>query len=279
VTAGDVLRDESPPERSSRAPQLSVVLPCYRAADLARRSVLELADFLESSRHSWEIIVVDDGGGDFGSDQIASDPRITLLKLPVNEGKGAAVAAGMLQAKGCARVFTDVDLPYGAAAVAVAAEYILERQFHMVLGDRTMGTSRISDTTPRRQLASGFFSRFVGILVTGGFFDTQCGLKGFRGDVADAIFRLVKLKGFAFDVEVVYLALRYHADIKRIPVQLLANDRSSVRISHDSVRMFFDVLRIKYFQLQGCYDDDRLALIVQRDFQQAMESALRSSDI
>lgn len=263
--------------RSSRDPQLSVVLPCYKAATLARRTVAELADFLESYKYPWEIIVVDDGGGDFGSEPVSLDPRIRLLKLPVNTGKGGAVAAGMIEAKGCARVFTDVDLPYGPAAVAVASEYILERQFHMVLGDRTMRASRYSDTTSGRQLASSFFSRFVGILVTGGFFDTQCGLKGFRGDVADAIFRLVNLKGFAFDVEVVYLALRYHADIKRIPVQLLTNDQSSVRISHDSLRMFFDVLRIKYYQLRGSYDDDRLARIVSEDFQRAMDSALKSS--
>ena len=82
----------------------------------------------------------------------------------------------------------------------------------------------------------------------------------------------MNLKGFAFDVEVVYLALRYHADIKRIPVQLFANSQSSVRISHDSLRMFFDVLRIKYFQLRGCYDDNQLARIVQDDFQRALDS-------
>jgi dolichyl-phosphate beta-glucosyltransferase len=264
-------------DRPSHDPRLSVVLPCYKAARLARRTVAELADFLESYKRSWEIVVVDDGGGDFGPERLSPDPRIRLLKLPVNIGKGGAVAAGMLEATGCARVFTDIDLPYGAAAVAVASEYILERQFHVVIGDRTMRASRYSDTTASRQLASNFFSRFVGILVTGGFFDTQCGLKGFRGDVADAVFSLARLKGFTFDVEVVYLALRYHADIKRIPVQLLANEQSSVRISHDSLRMLADVLRIKYYQLRGCYDDDRLARIVSEDFQRATESALSSS--
>lgn len=255
-------------------PAVSIILPCYRAATTAGRTVAELIRFFESYRHSFEIIVVDDGGGDFAGGSIPDDPRVKLLRLPVNTGKGGAIAAGMLEARGRARVFTDIDVPYGPAAIAVAAEYVLERQFHMVIGDRTMRASSYSHASTQRHLASGVFAKLVGILVTGGFFDTQCGLKAFRGDVADAVFRLVRLKGYAFDVEVVYLALRYHADIKRMPVHLFSNERSSIKVGHDSVRMLLDVLRIKLFQLRGYYDDTALARIVSEDFERVSAAAL-----
>lgn len=260
--------------RRDAGPDLSVVLPSYRAAELAFRSVDRIRQTLEQGRLSWEIIVVDDGGGDFAVDAFAGDPSVRLLRLPRNVGKGAAVSAGMRAAAGRVRIYTDADLPYDPELMPVMAAYILERGFHLVIGDRTLRESsyHLKLGLTRRAL-SGVFSGFVGTIVTGGFFDTQCGLKAIRGDVADVLFRLIRIDRFAFDVELVYLALKYGADIKRVPVQLERNDTSSVRVWRDSVRGAFDVLRIKYNQLTGCYGSPELAAIIAADFDSARGAA------
>jgi hypothetical protein len=98
--------------------------------------------------------------------------------------------------------------------------------------------------------------------VTGGFFDTQCGLKGLRGDVADALFPILRVDRFAFDVELVYVALKHRLDIKRIPVRLVHNETSSVRLLRDATRGAVDVFRIKASQLGGRYDAPALDDIV-----------------
>jgi hypothetical protein len=103
-------------------------------------------------------------------------------------------------------------------------------------------------------------------MVTGGFFDTQCGLKGVRGDVADTLFALQRLERFAFDVEVIYLALYHRLDIKRIPVRLRNNETSSVRLLRDSARGVLDVFRIKYHQVRGDYESAALAALVRDEF-------------
>jgi glycosyltransferase involved in cell wall biosynthesis len=253
------------------SPELSVVLPCYRAAPLAAESVGRLEQFLSMSDLSWEVIVVDDGGGDFG-DEWATEGQVRLVRLPVNRGKGAAVRAGMRAARGDVRVFTDVDLPYDLSLLLVIARYITERRFHVVIGDRTLpGASYAADIGWKRRIASGVFSLFVGKIATGGFFDTQCGLKGFRGDIADHVFALGRLERFAFDVELVYISLVHRLDIKRIPVQLRRNDTSSVRLLRDSIQGFIDVFRIKGYQLRGAYDSESLDRIVSADFAQALD--------
>lgn len=253
--------------RPEARPKVSVVLPCYRAAAIARRSIAQLRAYAATLDERWEIIVVDDGGGDFGQpDWVDDDTR--LLTLASNRGKGAAVRTGMLAARGQVRVFTDVDLPYDPALIAVMADYILNGRYHLVVGDRTLPASRYTlDIGWKRSLASAVFSRFVGFLVTGGFFDTQCGLKAFRADVAEEIFRLTRIERFAFDVEVLYLGLLHRIDIKRIPVRLRVNETSSVRLFRDSSRMLLDVLRLKLYQQRGAYDAPRLAEITQRDFE------------
>jgi dolichyl-phosphate beta-glucosyltransferase len=247
-------------------PDISVVLPCYRSAELARRSADRLARFLGETFASYEVVVVDDGGGDFDASWPEEGP-VRLIRLPVNLGKGAAVRAGMLASRGQVRVFTDVDLPFDLEPIVASVRFIEERGFHLAVGDRTLPESSYSlDVGWRRRIASGLFSKLVGVFVTGGFFDTQCGFKAFRGDVAQALFGISRIDRFAFDVELLYLALIYRTDIKRISVKLRNNETSTMRLLRDSARMLIDVARIRAFAFRGAYRCPALAKIVADDF-------------
>lgn len=256
---------------------LSVVLPSYRSADLAARSVGELAAYLPEISTSWEVILVDDGGGDLAGIDLP-DSRFRVLSFPANRGKGAAVRAGMLAATGRARVFTDIDLPFELESIGYARYLLQDRAFHMVLGDRTLPQSSYRlHLSWKRRLASRVFSEFVGTLVTGGFFDTQCGFKGFRGDVADALFPLTRVDRFAFDVELIYLALKHSLECKRIPVRLRHNAGSSMRLVRDSARMFVDVLRIKQRQMAGGYASEDIDALVASELEREIAASQRSS--
>ena len=254
------------------SPEISVVLPCYRGATLARRSVEVLRDFLPSHFATWEVLVVDDGGGDFSALKPAEtfwsdDGPVRLLTLPVNRGKGAAVRAGMLAARGRVRLFTDVDLPFDLDVLPATVEFIRDRGFHLAVGDRTLPQSHYAlNVGWKRRLASALFSQLVGTFLTGGFFDTQCGYKAFRDDVAEELFRMARIDRFAFDVELLYIALLYRTDIKRIPVELLNNETSAVRLVRDSLRMLLDVARIRLHQARGRYESRQLAGLVASDF-------------
>jgi dolichyl-phosphate beta-glucosyltransferase len=248
---------------------LSVVLPCYRAGALATASAARLASYLARYPWTWEIIVVDDGGGDVGE-----IPGARVIRLEVNSGKGAAVTRGMCEATGAVRVYTDIDLPYDLDLIRVIWRFVEGQGAHLVIGDRTLPRSRYhTELSAARRLASSVFSQFVGSLVTGGFFDTQCGLKGVRGDVADALFPLLRVRRFAFDVELVYVALKHRLNIQRMPVQLRSNETSSVRVVRDSLQAAGDVLAIKWHQLRGRYRSAALGHLLERDFDAILRDA------
>ena len=249
---------------------LSVILPCYKAAELARRSVMRLTHALAGRVPSYEIIVVDDGIGDCEPllRDLPTGPggQVHVITLPRNRGKGGAVAAGMKSASGRVRIFTDIDIPYGTTPIMLVESLVRTRGFHMVIGDRTFPQSRYeTELSFGRRLASGVFSTITATLVTGGFFDTQCGLKGFRGDIAEALFGLQTIERFAFDVELIYLALTYGIEIKRIPVMLERNTTSSVRLWRDSLQTLRDVSRIKIHQMRGDYESTALRGLVARE--------------
>jgi dolichyl-phosphate beta-glucosyltransferase len=248
-------------------PELSVILPCYRAAPIAASSVKQLHEALAAGFTSWEIIVVDDGGHDVSDALSRLSDKVRIVRLATNRGKGAAVRAGMLAATGDVRVYTDVDLPYGTAIISAMTRYIAERGFHAVIGDRTLPSAVYREQlTWGRRTASYIFSAVVGRIVTGGFFDTQCGLKAFRGDVAQLLFSMLRIDRFAFDVEVVYVCLKHRLDIKRIPVHLQNNVTSSVRLIRDSLRGMVDIFRIKFYQLTGHYRSADLERVVRADY-------------
>ncbi|MGH9422661.1 MAG: glycosyltransferase [Thermoanaerobaculia bacterium] len=260
---------------------LSVVLPCYKAGALARSSVMRLTHAFAGRIPSYEIIVVDDGIGD--CERVLRDlppgpgGQLHVITLPENRGKGGAVAAGMKAATGLVRVFTDIDVPYGTTPIMLVESLIRNRGFHVVIGDRTFPQSRYETAIPfGRRMASAFFSKLTATLVTGGFFDTQCGLKGFRGDIAEALFGLQSVERFAFDVELLYLALSYGLEIKRIPVMLESSvGDSTVRIGRDSLQTFLDLARIKRNQMRGAYENAALASIVALECHAGM-AALRT---
>ena len=99
------------------------------------------------------------------------------------------------------------------------------------------------------------FSFLVRMLVTGELFDTQVGFKAFRGDVAAALFPLLTDDGFAGDVELLYIALKYNLAIRRIPVRLLRTGSAAVI---EPLVAHLDALS------DALGDDHDLAVLVQR---------------
>jgi dolichyl-phosphate beta-glucosyltransferase len=239
----------------NRKPDISVVLPSYHGAEHARAHVPVLLAHLAHLGVRREVIIVDDGSDDGGATrEVARELGCIYLENPVNLGKGAAVRRGMLHARGHFRVYTDIDVPYDMLSIDSFLYYLDDKEFDFVAGDRTLDeSSYFHEISFARKLASQVYSTVVGRFVAGGWFDTQCGLKGFRSAVADDLFAVTRIERFAFDVELFYVALKRHYDIKRLPVRLRANETSTVNLARDGAAMVRDLGVIRWNQLVGRY--------------------------
>lgn len=238
-------------------PSLAVIVPVFNGASFIRENALRLHSFLKATWPEFELVVVNDGSSDDTETILneITEKEIRVLHLPKNEGKFGAIIAGMRSTEAPARIFFDADLPYNIHAIPYMARLLLEKRFDAVVGDRTLAESVATvHRRKRRRLASRVFATCVRLLVTGGVFDTQCGLKGFRGAAADLLFPLLKDRGFSGDVELLYLVLKYNLSIRRIPVVLEGDGPSSVRLSVHSLRMLMAILLLPLRWRRGLYE-------------------------
>ena len=241
--------------------RLSVVLPAFREAEVIGSTLVALRAGLAgvAPGAALELIVVDDGSDDATVERAGEAGADRVIALGVNRGKGAAVRTGMLAATGEVVVFTDADLQYPPERIlAVLAR--LEGPTGAVVARR----SRPVGTLPRR-LGTRAVSLLARVLVlrgtgaaasaAGPAFDTQCGLKAFRRDVARSVFGLCRIDRFGFDVEVLLLLRLLGVPTGGEVVEVAeAPRRSSVRMVRDGAAIVRDLLRIRRHLRRGCYD-------------------------
>lgn len=253
-------------------PTLSLVIPAFNSVEYLSGNVRRVRDFYAQAGIDGEIVVVDDGSTDGTADSVDQTDRIRVVRVP-HGGKGAALRAGMAATSGTICGFTDADLPYGTESLPLAISYIRDRRYHAVIGDRTLPGSAYESTGLLRTAVSEFASFSFRTMVTGGIYDTQCGFKLFRGDVGREVFRLSRIHGFAIDVELIYLLLKYRLDIKRIPVRLERNAPSSVRVVRDSAAAFRDIATIRWNWATGRYRAPLLVSLLQEELRRDVENA------
>ena len=63
-----------------------------------------------------------------------------------------------------------------------------------------------------------------------------------------------RIKGFTFDVELVYISLKRNYDIKKIPVSLRCQEGNSVSVLKHGFKMVIDLFAIKFNYLRGYYN-------------------------
>lgn len=235
--------------------RLTVVVPAYDEAGRIGEAVQRIREAVASVHADGgaEVVVVDDGSSDAtAAEAIAAGARV--VSFGANRGKGAAVRAGVLAARGRTVAFLDADLAYPPAQVLSLLREV-EAGWDVVVGSRRHpGSLEVVRPTLVRSLSGRLFNLLTAVVLLGRYRDTQCGFKAFRSDVAGQIFSRARVEGFAFDVEVFHLVERYRFSLTEIPVTLVAAAGSTVRVGADAVLMVGDLFRVRRWAARGVYD-------------------------
>ena len=241
-------------------PSLSVIVPAFNEEARLGNTIERLVAFFGHCRRDVEVTsIVDDGSTD-STRQIAQDcakrcgSLVHVIPNEENRGKGYSVRRGMLEARGLLSLLTDSDLSTPIEEFFKLEEKIVEENYDIAFGSRDIEGAEIVVHQPWfRENAGKVFNRFVRLLTPLPFRDTQCGFKLFRTAVARPIFERQRVGGYAFDVEVLFIARSKGLRLAEVPVRWQHTEGSKVRLFPDALFMAFDSARIRMYQLQGFY--------------------------
>lgn len=236
---------------------VSLVIPMYNEEQFIARTLTTVSDFFNKNKYDYEIIVVDDGSTDASLGVVKKflSNKIKLLQNPGNKGKGYAVRNGILNSSKNYVGFMDADMPYSLDGISNLFQYL--KKYDISIGTRALPGSRV-DAHPLwyRRVLGLIFCRLREFIINTGIRDTQCGAKCFRKNVARKIFTKQILSGFGFDVEILYLAKKYKFSVSEVPLHLLKEHsfkNSKLNPLTDPLKMFFDLFRIRFYNLVGKY--------------------------
>lgn len=236
-------------------PFLSVIIPAYNEQTRIGSAITSVAEYLRAQDYTWELLIVDDGSSDETELIVKSHPEygefVRLLTV-IHGGKGWAVKNGMLNAKGLYQFICDSDL---SMPIKHLLDFLPPKapESDIVIGSRELPTSvRFGEPFIRHLMGRVFnlIVRFVGISEIR---DTQCGFKCFTKEASEKLSKIQTIKGFGFDVEILFVARRLGLKISEIPIDWYYNSESKVRPFRDSIRSIVDILIIKWNDIRGRY--------------------------
>lgn len=241
-------------------PHLSIVVPAFNEQDRLPASLERLTGYLADHRIEGEIVVVDDGSTD-ATAALAEDflrgRRGSVVGLGENRGKGAAVRRGVFEAKGRWVLITDADLSAPIEEHAKLAATARDADADIVIASRGLPDSEVE---VRQRWARQTMGKTFNVLMRGmtglPFRDTQCGFKLMDRARVLPLFEKMVVDRFAFDTELLFLAVRFGLRVKEIPVVWRNEPQSRVNMLTDPINMLWDVARVRWRFRAGAYNPD-----------------------
>lgn len=237
-------------------PFLSLVIPTYNEEQRLPETLERIFAFLRAQPYTFEVLVVENGSRD-RTLEVAQEYAVRYAQLRVMSepirGKGGAVRAGMLAARGKYCFMCDADLSMPIAEVNRFLPPALDDIDIVIASREAPGAIRYNEPA-YRHLVGRVFNLMIRMLALPGLNDTQCGFKCFRGDLVQELFSHQTIIGFSFDIEVLFIARRRGCTIVELPIPWYFSPDSKVRVLRDSLKMGIDLIKIRFNALRGVYD-------------------------
>ncbi len=228
---------------------LSLVIPAYNEEKRLGTIHVEVFEYLRTHFRNPEIIFVDDGSTDDTYDRLLQyqkqNPELKILRHTENFGKGRAVRTGLEAANGEVVLFSDTDFSTPIEEVQKLL-FCLTQDFDVAIGSRGVPGSNVEIRQSFLRDATGKIGNaIVQSVLLLPFEDTQCGFKLYRSDALKKILPKLTVDGFAFDMEMLVVAMVQGLRVAEVPVTWRNAPESKVRSLH-ILGVLRDVLGIRY---------------------------------
>lgn len=238
---------ESPSPHAARAAEhggehvdVTVVLPVHNEVGHVREEIERVRAALAASRHSFELLVIDDGSTDGSKEVLAQVQGIELVDLPQNHGVGFARRLGTRLARGEVVVWTDVDMSYPNDKIPELVDSLED------WCDQVVGARRTEEGTHvwARKPAKWFIRNLACFLVQTHIPDLNSGFRAMRRSVALPYLHLLP-NGFSCVSTITLCFLSNGHGVRYVDIDYAKRaGHSKFRYFHDTYQYLLQVVRM-----------------------------------
>jgi len=228
------------------SPLLTIIIPAFNEANRIINSLLKIENYMEKMLFNWEVLIINDGSTDNTKnilDEWIKNRANFKVKTITHQGKGGAIKYGILNSHGKYQFMCDADL---SMPIEKLSEFLtkMKEGYQIVIGSRQKTGARRFNESNMRHISGRIFNFLIKSILVKQIEDTQCGFKCFNTTIAKKLFKLQQINGFAFDVEILFIAQKNNIEIFELPIDWHHNDKSKVRIFLDPILMSRDIFFI-----------------------------------
>lgn len=202
-------------------PELSVIMPVYNE----KQTIQEIIQLVQAVEIDKEIIVIDDCSTDGTREilqQLPPADNLILLFQERNQGKGAAIRAGIEKARGQWVIFQDADLEYDPQDYFIMLKPLREGKADVVYGSRFLGIHRV--LLFWNYLANRFLTFLTNALYNSDLSDMETCYKAFRREVVQSF--TIRSNRFDLEPEVTAKVLKRKYKVFEVPISYAGRDYS-----------------------------------------------------
>lgn len=236
-------------------PLVSIVIPAHNEEQRLIPSLEKIDAFLQTQPYVGEVVVVENGSHDrtaeVGREFAKTHPYVHVMQVDTR-GKGLAVKAGMLVARGDWRFICDADLSMPIDELGNFLPPHTEGYDILIATREGKGARRV-DEPEYRHLMGRINNLIIKIAALPDFEDTQCGFKMFSREVAEDLFAVQQTSGIGFDVELLFVAKKRGYRVREVPITWYFNSDSKMKLVDDSLKMLLEIWQVRRNWWKGVY--------------------------
>lgn len=198
--------------------KVSIIIPVYNE----RATIDEVVHRVKQVDVEKEIVVVDDCSTDGTAQRLEHAEGINVIYTASNEGKGAAIRAGLQEVTGDIVVIQDADLEYWPEDIPKLIEPIISGQADVVYGSRFL--KRRPYMRWQNYLANKILAMTASVLYRRRITDEATCYKAFRTDIVRSI--KLECKRFEFCPEVTAKLMKRGVRYQEVPIRYRARSLS-----------------------------------------------------
>ena len=235
---------------------LTIIIPAYNESQRILKTLTEIDNYItkKSTSNLINVLIINDGSTDLTKEVITewiqknskNKKSFEIVSYMPNRGKGYAIREGFKRAEDDFVLYTDAD---GASPIEEVEKllYWINNGADVACGSRILQSENTTvEMSFKRRFTGLVFHIILRLCGLANLKDTQCGFKVFKKVIAKKLAESQKCFNYSFDIEYLFLVKKFGYKIKEVPVNWYHVEGSKVNLLRDSIKMLFEVLKIRF---------------------------------